>query len=231
MHQWTPEQISRFWEYESKESDQFWSKIHGKQFIKFIYKKVAFANTFLDYGCGGNAHLLQIIASDMRFTGKTLVGYEPSGVSFSDATISNKFSSHLSLTSSFEDLSSFSESGHFDCIFCCEVIEHLYDDQLVSLLQKLSSLLSSKGVVVFTTPFDEDLDKSMIYNPIDGSLFHRWQHVRSWDLNTINNQLLPHFTHLDIYPTNLSWYDSLPKSIYRRLRYKDLPNLVVLASK
>ena len=53
-----------------------------------------------------------------------------------------------------------------------------------------------------TTPNNEDLSKSLICNPIDGSLFHRWQHVRSWSKESLTKKL-EDFNFKPITATNL----------------------------
>jgi hypothetical protein len=73
-----------------------------------------------------------------------------------------------------------------------EVIEHLNDWYLESSLELIKQLLAKQGVVIFTTPNDEDLAKSMILCPSTNEVFHRWQHVRSWNNNSIRASLNEH---------------------------------------
>ena len=60
------------------------------------------------------------------------------------------------------------------------MIEHLYDDAFETLLSDVRSILKSGGVIIFTTPNDEQLENAHIFCPSCEKVFHRWQHVRSW---------------------------------------------------
>jgi SAM-dependent methyltransferase len=77
----------------------------------------------------------------------------------------------------------------FDAIVCVEVIEHLDDAALAHVLADVRSLLAPGGIAVFTTPNAEELSKSMILCPASGEVFHRWQHVRSWNRETLPARL------------------------------------------
>jgi 2-polyprenyl-3-methyl-5-hydroxy-6-metoxy-1,4-benzoquinol methylase len=66
-----------------------------------------------------------------------------------------------------------------------EVIEHLSDEQLEGTLDIIKRLLAPGGVIVFTTPNDEDLGASRLYCPECDHVFHRWQHIRSWSAESI----------------------------------------------
>jgi len=46
--------------------------------------------------------------------------------------------------------------------------------------------------VVITTPNNEDLELSQCYCPISNTLFHRWQHVRSFTEETLAALLAKH---------------------------------------
>ena len=119
-----------------------------------------------------------------------------------------------------------------DFIFCCEVIEHLYDKNLSTILKSAKNLISDKGLILFTTPNNEDLTKSLICNPIDGSLFHRWQHVRSWNRDNLTKKLTQFgFKVIDINETNTWWWAKFPKNLLNRWGYKDKGSLFILATK
>jgi 2-polyprenyl-3-methyl-5-hydroxy-6-metoxy-1,4-benzoquinol methylase len=78
---------------------------------------------------------------------------------------------------------------NFDAIIVAEVIEHLYDEQLDSLLATLRTLARADTHIVFTTPNEEDLAESYILCPVSGKLFHRFQHVRSWSEASVTSYL------------------------------------------
>jgi hypothetical protein len=50
-------------------------------------------------------------------------------------------------------------------------------------------LLAPGGTAIFSTPNDEDLSRSMILCPTSGEVFHRWQHVRNWNRDSLPARL------------------------------------------
>ena len=89
----------------------------------------------------------------------------------------------------------------------------------------------STGIIIFSTPNNEDLSKNYICNPIDGSLFHRWQHVLSWNSDSLEKKLAARgLRTINCVETNILWYnDSFLKNRYRRIRHKNRPNLFLKA--
>jgi 2-polyprenyl-3-methyl-5-hydroxy-6-metoxy-1,4-benzoquinol methylase len=74
----------------------------------------------------------------------------------------------------------------YDFIICCEVIEHLDDKTLDDVTFELGKLLKPDGVLYITTPNDENLDSAKTMCPECGCVFHRWQHMRSWNEKTVS---------------------------------------------
>ena len=67
-----------------------------------------------------------------------------------------------------------------------EVIEHILDEQLEATLERIADLTRPGGILVVTTPNNENLELGMAYCPVSNILFHRWQHVRSFtDLSLV----------------------------------------------
>jgi SAM-dependent methyltransferase len=82
--------------------------------------------------------------------------------------------------------------GAFDAIFLVEVVEHLYDDDLQKTLTSIHDLLSPGGVLIVTTPNAENRSKNFLCSPESGRLFHRFQHVRSWNRESLASLLARH---------------------------------------
>jgi SAM-dependent methyltransferase len=78
---------------------------------------------------------------------------------------------------------------HFDVILLIEVVEHLNDAYLDGTLCEVARLLKKEGVVVISTPNNEDLFQSKNYCPECGAVFHKWQHVRSWSVDSLSERL------------------------------------------
>jgi glycosyltransferase involved in cell wall biosynthesis/2-polyprenyl-3-methyl-5-hydroxy-6-metoxy-1,4-benzoquinol methylase len=71
--------------------------------------------------------------------------------------------------------------GSFDVAMAIEVIEHVLEDGYGEFFATLDRSLAPGGRVILTTPNREDLDRSLMVSPLAGILYHRWQHVRSFD--------------------------------------------------
>jgi len=122
--------------------------------------------------------------------------------------------------------------GNIDLIFCCEVVEHVYDDDLSHIMNSARALIDpQRGKLIITTPNNENLAASYVLNPVTKTVFHRWQHVRSWSDTSIVSMLRQEgFKAELVEQLNISCLTDNPiKNIYRRLRYGGAPNLFVVA--
>ncbi|MEZ5326110.1 MAG: class I SAM-dependent methyltransferase [Verrucomicrobiales bacterium] len=84
------------------------------------------------------------------------------------------------------------ETASFDVVTCIETIEHLPDDILAETMTEISRLLKPGGMLLLTTPHNEDLDANMHFCPFCNSEFHRMQHVQSWQLEDVSDLMFQH---------------------------------------
>jgi hypothetical protein len=70
-----------------------------------------------------------------------------------------------------------------------EVIEHLFDEDVSAVMTRIRAGLKPNGVLVMTTPNQEDLRLSSRYCPSCRHLFHPWGHLRSFDKNSLRRLL------------------------------------------
>lgn len=224
--EWTAEKIKKFWDYESQFPDNYFTNQVGEKVVVALQEYINNKNKILDYGCG------------MGFLEAPLLkhGYSVAAMDFSRTSVEKvrvQYANEEKFIGAyyFEDL--MKTGMKFDAIMVLEVLEHLNDFYLDLTMSNLKSLLESKtGIVVFTTPNDEILSKSNIYCPFCDSVFHRWQHVRSWNQKTLKSFLLSHgFDTIAIYDTNFSQvvivkktWQQYVKNIYHFL-YKKEPKL------
>jgi 2-polyprenyl-3-methyl-5-hydroxy-6-metoxy-1,4-benzoquinol methylase len=230
IHQWTSEQVKQFWDYESRYPLNYWSRANGRSLLNLFRKELNNCHSILDFGCGDGGliqHLLQFTKSD----NKEVYGFDPSVESINK--INKQFKGKKTFKGGFTTINDLVKiKSEFDFIFCCEVVEHVYEKDLNEILQNAYRLLTKNGKLLVTTPNDEDLEKSYILNPIDGSVFHRWQHVRSWSADTLADYLkLQNYNVLNKIETNIGYYDKFPKNILRRIFRKTKPNLFILCKK
>jgi SAM-dependent methyltransferase len=167
---WTPEMVERFWFYE----------ICPDRTIFFIQVGAALAGRFRRY--------FGRRAADYRAGPEFLVddlldaGIQRGAIEFSEAQIRD-------LDKTFRGRAGFLGAktinnimdwrGSFDTVFLIEVIEHLHDAELDICIKSATSLLKPGGVIILTTPNEENRSQHFICSPESGKIFHRFQHVRS----------------------------------------------------
>lgn len=179
---WDSEKVNSFWDFASKEPNKYFTFKNGKEIVKYFESDLSKHDKILDYGAG------------LGFLSEILLkkGYQ---VKCMDSSLDSlqvldeKLKSYPNYlgAQNLEDLQNTDEK--FEVIFVIEVIEHLDDVFLDELLKNVKALLSEGGKVIFTTPNNEDLTKSYIYCPFSDLIFHRWQHVRSWNKESLAKTL------------------------------------------
>ncbi len=170
---WTPEMVARFWDYESNFPERFFTYRNGAEVVRQLRSYFHGKESILDYGCGPGYLLGELLDS----------GIQAAGLDFSPAAMkrtSERFEGRPNFLGTFTPEELAANGRRFDAICVFEVVEHLYDEPLEKLLRDVERFLAPGGTAIFTTPNEEDLEKSTLLCPTTGQVFHRWQHVRSW---------------------------------------------------
>lgn len=235
---WTPEMVKAFWDYEANFPGQFFTRTRRYQIIREIGRYLPQQCTVLDYGCGpGN------LIGPLLDAGFSVAGMDTSASA--RAHVQAEHGDHPRFLGVFDQHGLDSSSLSFDAIVVAEVIEHLYDAQLDSLLDTLRKLCGAHTHVIFTTPNEENLQQSYILCPVSGKLFHRWQHVRSWSAESITAYLAARAfravraftTDFDVtlairgknHPLRGRWWSALRRVIrYHTRARRKRPHLVVI---
>lgn len=183
LTEWTPKHIQRFWNwYGSNPNVQqtYFSHYYGKAIFYFLKLTGRLQGKLLDYGCGPG-HLLKFLLKEK------LECYGADSSQKSVSAINSSFSTYPNWKggSEIKDIITPYPSNFFDVITCIETIEHLHDDVLKSLFQELKRLVKPGGIVLFTTPFNEDPEANMAYCPFCDSEYHRWQHLQFFTEKTL----------------------------------------------
>lgn len=180
--EWTDEQVARFWDYESQYPDRYFAHQYGDVIIARLQRFLHGHEQVLDFGCGMGSlvgHLLRR-------------GHRAAGADFSPRSIEqvrSKFAGKSLFLGAFDPRHLVTQGRTFDAVLVVEVIEHLNDAMLSQTLRTIRRITRPGGVVIFTTPNDEQLDRSEVFCPECTHIFHRFQHVRSWNTRSLRNSL------------------------------------------
>ena len=180
---WTIDRVARFWNWYAAQphlANEYFSR-HWALSITSLVKLVGGPRGHvLDYGCGPG-FLLDALVSE---------GVTCSGLDFSRESVSI-VSARLGQYDCFKGavaatgLPTPFDEASFDTIVCVEVVEHLSAELLDGTIQELFRLVKPGGIVILTTPNDEDLSRNTAYCPFCNSEFHRMQHMRAFSTRSL----------------------------------------------
>ena len=186
--EWNPQKVYNVWQHYSNNPsyrEQYFSYQAAKKIINYVRGRLNLKtmDRIVDFGCGPG-HLLKEL---VKYSHK---GQQYIGLDFSKAAVEEtkqRLTNNEAFAGAFwiEDLPSPLESESVDLIFILEVVEHLDDAELEKMNNELYRLLKPGGVVVITTPNAEKLPLNTVICPDCGCIFHRWQHMRSWNLDSL----------------------------------------------
>jgi len=179
---WTPEMISRFWDYESRFPENYFAYGRGAEIVRRLRPYLKTGSSILDYGCGPGYLIEHLLKLDLQ-----VAGTDTSDESL--RKVRGKFGSHPGFIDAFDREQLAASGRNFDVVIVLEVIEHLYDEALRSLLEHVRRLIRPGGTIILTTPNEEELEKHYILCPVTNELFHRWQHVRKWSQEELRHYL------------------------------------------
>jgi SAM-dependent methyltransferase len=224
---WTPEMVERFWDWQSGQPESYFAAAHAGALLRRLRPHLAADAAVLDYGCGPGDLIAALLDA----------GFRAAGVDASAATreaVARRFAGRAGFLGALAP----DELGarRFAAVSVLEVIEHLYDEPLDALLATLRRVLEPGGLVLLSTPNEEDLERSYVLCPVTGQLFHRYQHVRSWSRATLVSHLEPRgFEVVSAEATDLRLERRDARALWRRGRRalspgrKPPPHLVAIA--
>ncbi len=200
---WEERHINDFWNWVSQSEywkTKYFTRQVGRGLVKFISKKIPKHLNHLDYGCG-NGDLLNLLIKESRCLyygleyseeSAKLVESNMSGFdNWKGCSILKSFPSEL-------------EAEKFELITFIETIEHLKDDMLEHTLTEIQRLLKKNGYLIITCPYDENLSDNHVFCPFCNSEFHRMQHMRSFNKETLP-VLLESFGFKTVYCQNVNF--------------------------
>ncbi|HEV8631945.1 MAG TPA: class I SAM-dependent methyltransferase [Thermoanaerobaculia bacterium] len=183
-HVWTPATVTRFWNHmagsPALEHHYFAAQV-GAGVVRLLGFAAPLADReVLDLGCGPGMLTARLLEAGAR-----AYGSDTSAVSV--AAVNARFRDQPGWGGA--RLTTFGMSpwpdASFDVVCCVETVEHVLETELVGFLGEIFRLLRPGGRALLTTPNDENLGHEEVLCPACGTVFHRWQHVRSWRADSL----------------------------------------------
>ena len=193
--EWTDDLVKKFWDYESQFPEKYFTHTFGNRILEETGDYLKNKKNVLDYGTGIGLLIPHLLNYDFEVTG-TDFSHESIDV------VNNNFKEKSNFKGVYyiEDIININKK--YDVIFCIEMIEHINDHYLDITFKNFKHLLADDGYIVITTPNDEVLADNMIFCPNCDSVFHRWQHVKSWNTSSLEKTIIKYgFKKEKIYTT------------------------------
>lgn len=164
---WTPERVTKFWNVISgSQLDECgFSRVAGAQLFELISPHIPMQGRVVDYGAGAG-HFSNVLLR---------AGYKVGVFEPSDDNLLDEVKGHAN----FSRVDLDADAGKYDIVFSLETIEHILEPDFDDYLSALHRLTKPGGLVVISTPNNEDLEHAMAYCVESDLFFHPWQHVRS----------------------------------------------------
>lgn len=182
---WTPERVRRFWDFESRYPERYFSYKYGNQLIDRAVPRLGTAGrrpsqvTWLDYGCGYGSFTELLLQR-----GFGVVIHDLSTQSLAACT--KRCGGHRNFRGTLG-----ASSAPIDVVSLLEVVEHVDAATLEEIVASLRRACPSGARLVISTPNNEDLaaPDSVVYCPQCDSTRHRWQHLRSFTKDSLEREL------------------------------------------
>lgn len=197
---WTDELVKKFWDHYSEDPKFYFTYQFADNICYQLKQYIDEADCIVDYGCGAGYLSEKLLASNKKVLG---VDYSSDSVKKTEIFLSKEqgFMGAFLVEDALKEY-----EKKFDLAFVVEVIEHLSDEHLDSLVETVKKLVKPGGHIIFTTPNNENLESSMVYCPVTDATFHRWQHVRSWNRESISKYMQSHGLQMEkILETNFAF--------------------------
>ena len=224
---WDSEQLKRFWEWQSQNmSDNYFTMKTSRSLIEVLSGRVRLKNSFvIDYGSGPGF-----------FTEKLLsYGSKVIAIDQSRASLDRLIKKFPTLEGVFTiDESAAVADSSADVVVLIETIEHLNEAARIKVLEEIKRLLKKGGILFITCPNSEDLSKSMVCCPNCGGVFHKVQHLVSYDAQSLERTLLAE-GYADVHVGTTSFlstgFSRRRKEFLAKLFNRKLPHLYAFARK
>lgn len=188
---WKPEEVARIWDYYSKNPsyrNQYFALHSGDAILKWVSQRIKLhGKEVLDFGCGPGFFLEKLLSPRLGAASGSGMDFSTRSIEATKDRLANNACFKQAVLA--QTLPTPLPPESFDVVFLMEVIEHLDDAALRATVGEAMRVLHKGGYIVVTTPNEEDLDANKTICPECGCIFHRWQHLRRFDLSSVRSNM------------------------------------------
>ena len=183
---WTKEKSSRVWDFISA-SDTYqkynFGRLAGDSVIEFVRRfEVPLTGLVLDFGCGPGYFMEKLLAR-----GVSCQGVDSSKASIELARGRLAHYSQFKGAALLQTVPANVQNESVDVVFLLDTVEHILADELTATVKELHRIIRTGGHIVVTTPNQENLKAGEVMCPECGCVFHRGQHVTSWNTRSLSS--------------------------------------------
>jgi 2-polyprenyl-3-methyl-5-hydroxy-6-metoxy-1,4-benzoquinol methylase len=175
--EWTPELVARFWSsvWTTRLKEFSFARQGGRALIVALDHLWPPGSSVLDFGAGVGDLSALLLERNVN-----VAAHDPSAEA--RAMLKERFDGR---TGFIGIVGPSDEHRQFDVVILAEVIEHILPAEFQLTLGSAARYVRPGGVIVVTTPNNEDLELGMCVDPLNNVMFHRWQHVRCFDRQSL----------------------------------------------
>ena len=182
---WGRAETHRLWDWISSRQQMhhtYFTYSSGRGILGFLKCAGLLQGKVLDYGCGPG--FLTDLLTDAGLE-TYAADYSPKSIAHIEKKLAGR--QNWKGAKLIENASAPYPDDSFDLVTCIETIEHVPADGLAPLMSEMKRVLRPGGVLVITTPNAEDLAENLNYCPFCDTEFHRWQHLRSLNIQDVDS--------------------------------------------
>lgn len=169
--EWNDELVAALWSfYATTEADNYFAARFGKALLERVKRHLPSGGMAADYGCG-SGQLARRLAQHRPVLGVDF-GESLAATRAAFEQVPTPFPVTFTTPADIEE-----HAGTIDALFFLEAIEHLLPDWIGPTFDNLHKLLKPGGVIVCSTPNEEDVARAMVCCPSCRHYFHKYQHM------------------------------------------------------
>lgn len=180
---WTHETVRRFWDYYGTNvaaEDSYFSKKFAPSIIGVVKRAGGLADPVIDVGSGPGFLVDELLRRGWRCKS---IDSSSRSIERQRARLGSAPGFLGALVGDLADLPvADAEAG---TVFLIEALEHVPAASQSDVLGELARVVRPGGHLVVTVPNEEDLDAKKLACPECGCVFHRMQHLQSFDAATL----------------------------------------------